>query len=73
MFWVLKEPSLIRDGAFEYPQHMLWSRNKKSINNKLNVVIIFISINFSICFRCLILPSHVDGSLSTYNVFWLSN
>ena len=24
MFWVL-----IRDGSFEYPQHMFWLRNKK--------------------------------------------
>ena len=31
MFWVLKKTiSLNLDGSFEYPQHMLWSRNKKN-------------------------------------------
>ena len=28
-FGCLKEPSL-RDGSFEYPQHMFWFRNKKN-------------------------------------------
>ena len=29
-FGCLKEPSH-RDGSFEYPQHMIWLRNKKII------------------------------------------